>query len=91
MVDKICVQCIVSGKVQGVWYRANAKKEAEKLGITGYAKNLPDGRVEVVACGEKEKIAILCEWLRKGPERAEVTDVSINQIPLYSYTRFEVI
>ncbi|MCG8426102.1 MAG: acylphosphatase [Chromatiales bacterium] len=72
----ICVRCFVSGKVQGVFYRASARHQAEQLGLTGYARNLPDGRVEVLACGEIAAIEQLREWLAKGPADAQVTGVS---------------
>jgi acylphosphatase len=49
----ICMQCYVSGQVQGVFFRASARHEAERLGVTGYARNLSDGRLEVLACGPK--------------------------------------
>jgi acylphosphatase len=48
----ICLSCLVSGRVQGVWYRDSTQRQAQALGISGYARNLPDGRVEVLACGE---------------------------------------
>lgn len=89
--EKICVHCFVSGKVQGVWFRASTKSEAELLGITGWAKNLPDGRVEVMACGAKEKVAQLCEWLKQGPEHARVTDFHFEEMPLHPYRDFDVL
>jgi len=70
-----CRRCLVSGLVQGVFYRASAQRKAKELGVTGYARNLPDGRVEVMACGERAAVAALCEWLWEGPPRAEVTAV----------------
>ena len=48
----LCNRCLVSGRVQGVFYRASAQQRAQELGVRGYARNLPDGRVEVLACGE---------------------------------------
>lgn len=71
-----CVRCLVSGKVQGVWFRGATQQLAHRLGATGYAKNLADGRVEVVACGEEEAIRTLCEWLWQGPAGARVDDVA---------------
>ena len=72
----ICVRCLVSGRVQGVFYRASARHEAERLGITGYARNQADGRVEVLACGEPAAIDQLRAWLAKGPPGAQVTGVA---------------
>ncbi len=70
-----CRRCLVSGLVQGVFYRASTQRKAEELGVTGYARNLPDGRVEVLACGDRAAITALCGWLWEGPPRAEVTAV----------------
>lgn len=79
MKDKICMRCYVTGKVQGVWFRASTKEQADRLSITGFAKNLPDGRVEVLACGEKEKVAELVKWLQHGPELAHVTHLQCEE------------
>jgi acylphosphatase len=65
----------VSGRVQGVFFRASTREQAEKLGIKGYARNLPDGRVEVLAVGDEGAIAALERWLWKGPDQAHVEDV----------------
>jgi acylphosphatase len=69
-------RCHVAGRVQGVFYRASARQRAIELGITGYARNLPDGRVEVLACGESTAVAQFCDWLRQGPPSARVSDVA---------------
>lgn len=69
------MRCIVKGRVQGVWYRASTQRQAVALGIDGYARNLADGRVEVLACGEEETLRQLREWLWQGPPAAQVTDV----------------
>lgn len=71
----ICLRCHVAGRVQGVWYRGSTQRQALALGITGYARNLPDGRVEVLACGEATALQQLRDWLWQGPPAAEVTDV----------------
>jgi acylphosphatase len=68
----------VTGKVQGVWFRRSTQEQALKLNITGYAQNLPDGRVEVLMCGSKEAVKHLSEWLWKGPDRAHVTHVEFD-------------
>ena len=57
----------VSGKVQGVWFRASAREQALALGLRGYARNLADGRVEVLAAGEAAALARLESWLHRGP------------------------
>ena len=66
---------LVSGKVQGVFYRASAREQALALGLTGYAKNLPDGRVEVVANGSGSALDALERWLWRGPAGARVDAV----------------
>jgi acylphosphatase len=67
---------LVGGKVQGVWFRASAREQAVRLGLRGYAKNLDDGRVEVLAIGEDAAIAQLEKWLWQGPRLARVKDVA---------------
>lgn len=62
----------VEGKVQGVWFRASTREQARSLGLRGYARNLEDGRVEVLAVGETAAIAALAVWLRHGPANARV-------------------
>ena len=66
---------IVSGKVQGVFFRASARDRANALGLRGFAKNLPDGRVEVLAAGSDAAIDELAAWLREGPPMARVDDL----------------
>ena len=61
---QVCRRCLVSGKVQGVFYRASTAERARELGVTGYAKNLPDGRVEVLACGDEAAVQQLLDWLK---------------------------
>lgn len=75
-----CVRCYVSGQVQGVFFRASARAQAVRLGLRGYARNLHDGRVEVVACGQSLAIDGLIGWLRKGPSQAVVADLQIETI-----------
>lgn len=88
---KVCFHVYVTGKVQGVWFRASTKKEAERLGVQGYARNLPDGRVEVMACGERELVEALFAWLQVGPELADVTDVSCEEIAWREFDGFRVV
>ena len=68
---------LVSGKVQGVFFRSSTKDKAEELGISGWVRNLADGRVEAVLEGEKEDLDKMLEWCRKGPEYARVTGIEI--------------
>ena len=72
------VHILISGKVQGVYYRASCLEVAQKLGLTGWVKNLSTGQVEVLAQGEKEKLEKLIEWCREGPDGAIVNDIKVN-------------
>lgn len=72
---------LVSGRVQGVAYRAHTRREAERLGLTGHAKNLPDGRVEVIAHGEESALLALESWLWRGPLLARVDAVVVDEVP----------
>lgn len=74
----VCKRCTVTGKVQGVFFRASAQREARRLGVTGHARNHADGSVEVLACGEAAAVAALVEWLRRGPPLAEVAEVRVE-------------
>jgi acylphosphatase len=66
---------LVSGRVQGVFYRASTRNEAQRLGLAGSARNLDDGRVEVIASGAEESLTALERWLWQGPPSARVEDV----------------
>jgi acylphosphatase len=65
----------IEGRVQGVWFRESTRREAESLGITGYAENKRDGSVEVLACGDSAALERLAGWLGVGPPAARVTRV----------------
>ena len=65
----------IHGLVQGVFYRASTRNKAREHGVTGWTRNLPDGRVEVLACGDAVAVNALCDWLWEGPSQAKVDDV----------------
>ena len=69
---------LVSGRVQGVFFRAACKDEADRLGVKGYARNRRDGRVEVVAEGPEDAVEQLARWCHQGPPRALVTKVEAS-------------
>ncbi len=71
---------VISGKVQGVFFRASTRQQAELLGLTGHAVNRSDGRVEVVAHGDAAALDQLARWLEHGPERARVDRMEIETI-----------
>ena len=72
---------IVSGRVQGVFYRASTREQALHLGLAGYAKNLPDGRVEILANGSVDALDALERWLWEGPPAARVEAVGRENLP----------
>jgi len=73
---------IISGRVQGVFYRAGARRAAREYDLTGYVRNLDDGTVEVIACGTKYGLGDLESWLWEGTPKANVTDVVIEDAEL---------
>jgi acylphosphatase len=77
----ICKRCLVDGRVQGVFYRASAARRAQELGIRGHARNLPDGRVEVLACGERVAVETFVSWLWIGSSASKVTSVEALDAP----------
>jgi acylphosphatase len=84
MSELIARRCFVSGRVQGVYYRASTRARARALGITGYARNLADGRVEVLACGEPQAVETLCRWLWQGSPASQVTTVEVSEVAVAS-------
>ena len=78
----ICKKCVVGGRVQGVFYRATAARRARELGVCGHARNLPDGRVEVLACGDREAVDAFVSWLWIGSSASRVTSVEANEAPV---------
>ena len=83
-------QFTVHGRVQGVWFRDSTRREAERLGITGHAINLPDGRVEVLACGTARALSELENWLQVGPPLASVTKVESRAVETTQTASFRI-
>ena len=77
MSDKTRFHIFVSGRVQGVFFRENARRKAKKLGILGWVKNLADSRVEVLLEGDKKKIEEMIRWIKKGPIFAKVEGMEV--------------
>ena len=73
-------RCFVSGRVQGVFFRATTATRARELGLDGYAINLPDGRVEVLAVGEAQAVDTLAQWLWQGSAMSEVSAVECQSV-----------
>jgi len=82
------IKYTVTGKVQGVWFRASTKRQAEAIGVTGSAINLPSGQVEVMATGSDDQHIQLKSFLDVGPELAEVESVQAEEIELTSFDAF---
>ena len=82
---------LVSGRVQGVFYRASAKSKAEELGLTGFVQNLPDGKVYMEVEGTDEKLDGFKAWCAEGPPRAQVEQVEIKEGELKNYKSFGVV
>ena len=77
--SKVCIIAWVYGRVQGGGFRYTTQHEAQRLGLTGYAKNMDDGSVEVVACGESERVEQLMKWLKAGGPRSARVDRVLSE------------
>lgn len=75
---KVCKRCIISGRVQGVFYRQGTLEKAQEIGVKGWVRNLNTGQVEALICGEVEQVEMLCNWLHQGPSAAQVDKVDIE-------------
>jgi acylphosphatase len=85
------IHFIVKGKVQGVFFRAMVRRKALELGLVGYAKNLDDGDVEVVAQGMAEKIAALKNFMMTNPSAARVHDIREKTMEMEKFSCFDVL
>jgi len=85
------VKIIVTGKVQGVWFRKNTKSAADRFNITGSVENKPDGTVHIIATGEKEAISQFIAWCEHGDPPAEVMAVSVSEVDGKDFDRFEIL
>lgn len=74
------IKAIVSGRVQGVWFRAHTRDKARELGVRGYVRNLRSGDVELVAQGDNDAVETLLEWARIGPPMAAVSEVRVSEV-----------
>jgi acylphosphatase len=85
-----CYSIRVSGKVQGVFYRASAYEKASSLSLTGFVRNERDGSVYIEAEGEQGKLESLVEWCRQGPPSAVVAGVEVKEESIKNFKGFEV-
>lgn len=85
------IHLLIAGRVQGVFFRNSTQTEAQRLGLVGWVRNLPDGRVEVTAEGEDDAIDKLIAWAHQGPTFARVDEVEITRSePTGEFASFEV-
>lgn len=82
---------IVTGKVQGVWYRKSTLEKAKELRIKGTVKNLPNNEVRIEAEGEEDQLKVFLDWCYEGPELAEVSNISAKEGNLSHYIFFEIL
>ena len=75
------IHLFISGRVQGVWYRASMSNEGARIGLNGWVRNLDDGRVEAVVEGSGDDIQEMIAWCRKGPPMARVDDIAVEDEP----------
>ena len=80
----------VKGKVQGVWYRASARRKAEELGLCGFVRNEPDGSVYAEAEGEEAALQAFVRWCREGPDMARVEQVEVEEEAPHGFEAFEI-
>ena len=85
-----CLRVLISGQVQGVGYRYSTREKAIALGIVGWVRNLPDGRVEAMIAGAAAPTDSMMQWFYSGPPAAQVTAVSTERQPVQSFDSFEI-
>ncbi|TVQ50595.1 MAG: acylphosphatase [Saprospirales bacterium] len=85
------IRLLISGKVQGVWYRKSTLAKAKEFNLQGTVRNLEDGRVEVIASGSKDKVNQLVDWCKRGPDLAEVESIELKEIEDQFFSEFKVL
>ena len=88
--NQIARRVVVSGSVQGVFFRDGARREAQRRGVTGWVRNLPDGRVEAWFEGPPDAVAELVQWCHHGPRHATVTNTQTSDAKPEGYDRFRI-
>jgi len=82
------VELIISGKVQGVWFRHHTRETANQIGINGSVENLNDGTVRIIATGTEEQLNQLATWCKKGSPLSRVDQIKIREIPFTFFESF---
>ncbi len=84
------IRCLVTGRVQGVCFRLSTREQADLYGLTGWVRNLQDGRVEVMAFGDEQQLDNLKQWLKSGPAMARVLDVESETVAFQEFEGFGI-
>ena len=88
--ERIAREVVVSGRVQGVFFRDSTRREARRLGVTGWVRNCPDGTVQAHVEGSPEAVAEFVRWCREGPRHADVDDVRVGEAKPTDGVSFEI-
>ncbi|MBS0288542.1 MAG: acylphosphatase [Proteobacteria bacterium] len=88
---KVCKRARVSGRVQGVFYRQGTLQKANALGLKGWVRNLKNGDVECMICGDEQTVEQLCQWLQQGPPAAKVSQVQIQDASWEDFDQFTIL
>jgi acylphosphatase len=88
--QRVARRVVIAGRVQGVWFRDSARRRAESLGVAGWARNRLDGTVEVWAEGRRGVVEALLDYCRKGPPRAVVERLTVDEVTPAGLENFEV-
>lgn len=84
------ISIIVTGKVQGVWFRQSTTEKANELKITGEVSNQPDGSVKILATGTIEQLKQFTDWCEQGPPKARVSNLDVKELPLQAFNSFTI-
>jgi acylphosphatase len=88
--DRIARKVVVTGRVQGVFFRDSARREARRLGVVGWVRNRADGRVEAWFEGPADAVSRLVRWCSDGPRHADVDDVEVSEVEPEGHDRFAI-
>ena len=87
---KLSLHFYVSGRVQGVFFRMHTRQQAQRYNLSGWVRNLPDGRVEGVASGDASDVKSFYAWLQQGPDLARVADVEVEELEFREFDGFTI-
>ena len=90
MTNQLCRHAIISGHVQGVFYRSNSEQKAQELSLTGWVRNISGSQVEILMCGSEENLSKMEKWLWEGPAACTVSNVEIKDHAFESHSDFMI-